>query len=219
MAVGLNRTVPAVMVAVPPTAPETAVTVSGSPLASVSLAAGLPAPETGRSKVVSSEVVLVSSTATGATFSPTSVTVIVRLFAYVAPSRSLARTRIDNVGSASKSNEAAVSSRLPSMVNEPLFAAPAPETSTNLCLSPGSGSVAVNVPTSVPAGEFSATAAGCTLMLVGGSFWLTTSHPDTTSSPMSANARSPDPGPHLTMSPNADVSRLSIWSLPLPPRR
>ena len=48
---------------------------------------------------VSSGVVRASSTATGATFSETSLTETVRLFAYVAPSRSVARTRIDSVGS------------------------------------------------------------------------------------------------------------------------
>ncbi len=50
---------------VPPAEPETATTIKLSPSASVSFAAGLPAPEAGRIRTASSTVVALSSTATG----------------------------------------------------------------------------------------------------------------------------------------------------------
>ena len=98
--------------------------------------------------------------------------VIVNASSRARPHWSLARTRIEYDCLVSKSKLAFVSSRAPSIWNEELSVSPAPLTSENVNVAPRSGSVAPSVPTSVPAGWFSATDAFDSVRSVGA--WLTT---------------------------------------------
>ena len=152
----------------------------------------------------------------------------------------MARTRIDLVGVVSWSRTAAVRSEEPLIEKEELSLPPVPVTRVKACVSPASGSTALSVPTTVPAGLFSETAVGASVRSVGASFGVTShrmrwlvpvppSHssraapPLRTSSPappriLSAcrppSSRSlPDP-PEIRSAPRQPSTR----SLPLPPR-